>query len=130
MSENKVLTKILNEALEDVIEIFGSIYYSNMQKCESTGLVFFFPWVLKNDLLIKGFWQSFINTRDKIQGLVRNSIEEHKKTYDPLETRDFIDALIGQWKKTDDPNSSFYGDEGGTLIFSIINPFKTSKMLY
>lgn len=97
-----------------------SNFIDNMQKVESTGLVFFFPWPLKNGLLIKGFWKSFINTRDKIQGMVRASIEEHKKTYDPAETRDYIDAMLGQWMKTDDPSSSFYKDEGDLNMLLVL----------
>jgi len=85
-----------------------------MQQLELTGILLFFPWILKNtDLLVKGLWERFLQTRDKIQGLIRTSIEEHKKTYDPDVTRDFVDALITQWKKTEDPESSFFKEEGG-----------------
>lgn len=84
-----------------------------MQKLELTGLVYFFPWILKNtDIFIKGFWANFLRSRDRIQGLIKSYIEEHKKTYDPSETRDLIDAMISKWKSTDDPKSSFYKEEG------------------
>jgi hypothetical protein len=87
-----------------------------MQQLELTGILLFFPWILKNtDLLVKGLWKRFLQSRDKIQGLIRNSIQEHKKTYDPSVTRDFVDALIEQWKKTQDPDSSFYKEEGGLV---------------
>ncbi len=84
-----------------------------MQKLELTGLVYFFPWILKNtDIFIKGFWENFLRSRNRIQGLIKSYIEEHKKTYDPSETRDLIDAMISKWKATDDPKSSFYKEEG------------------
>jgi hypothetical protein len=89
-------------------------FINNMQQLELTGIPFFFPWILKNtDLLVKGFWNRFLESRDRIQSLVRKTIEEHKKTYDAEVQRDFIDLLIGQWKKTEDPESSFYKNEGG-----------------
>ncbi|CAG7833832.1 unnamed protein product [Allacma fusca] len=84
----------------------------NFQKAESTGVVFFFPWVLKKDFLIKGFWKKYLETRDKTQGLIKASIAEHEKTYSPTENRDLIDALIEHRKKSNNPDSSFYGSEG------------------
>lgn len=61
---------------------------------------------------MKGVWKTFQETRDRIQALVRGYIEEHKRTFDPDVTRDLLDALLAQWMKTNDPNSSFYRDEG------------------
>ena len=102
--------------MKNFIASFCDCFRSNFQKADSTGLVFFFPLPLQKDLLIRGFWENFIRTRDKIQGMIRNSIKEHEKTFNPLEIRDFVDALIDQKRKTDDPNSSFYGEEGGRFI--------------
>jgi cytochrome P450 len=85
----------------------------NFQKAEATGVVFFFPWVLKKDFLIKGFWKKYLETRDKTQGLIKTSIAEHEKTYTPgSENRDLIDAFIEHRRKTENPESSFYGPEG------------------
>ncbi|CAL8109685.1 unnamed protein product [Orchesella dallaii] len=96
-------------------------FINNMQKLELTGLVYFFPWILKNtDIFIKGFWENFLRSRDRIQGLIRNCIEEHKKTYDDSDVRDFIDAMIAKWKSTNDPKSSFYKDEGDLNMLLVL----------
>jgi len=85
-----------------------------MQKLELTGIVYFFPWILQNtDLLIKGFWEKFLQSRDRIQGMIKQCIQDHKDSFDDSNHRDFIDVFISQWKKTKDPKSSFYGEEGG-----------------
>jgi len=61
---------------------------------------------------MKGVWALFQATRDRVQALVRSYIKEHEQTFDPNVTRDLLDALLAQQKKTTDPNSSFYGEEG------------------
>ena len=43
---------------------------------------------------------------------IRPYIEEHEKTLDPENIRDFMDLMILEIKKTEDKASSFYGRKG------------------
>jgi len=47
-----------------------------------------------------------------IRSLVKSILDEHLETYEDGVVRDFMDAYIAHMKETDDPSSSFHGEEG------------------
>ena len=61
---------------------------------------------------------------EKVFGRICNfiipKIEEHKRTYNEDNHRDFLDLMLSEIKRTTDPLSSFYGKTGE---YSIINDF-------
>ena len=71
-----------------------------------------FPWLrhLPGDML--KYWKVVENI-DFVEGALKEQIEEHKRTYDPNVTRDYIDAYITKMKEVsiagDASSTSFYG---------------------
>ena len=56
--------------------------------------------------------------------IVAPSMNEHKKSMDPENPRDFMDVYLTQVKNTSDPNSSFHGKKGEeSLISTMIDLF-------
>ena len=44
--------------------------------------------------------------------LIEAEIDNHERSFDPDNLRDFVDAYLLKIRQTTDPNSSFYGDLG------------------
>ena len=60
----------------------------------------------------------------KVFDMVRPYIEEHERTLDPDNIRDFLDLMIVEHKKSTDPKSCFYGQVGqATIANSIVDLF-------
>jgi cytochrome P450 len=56
--------------------------------------------------------------------MVTPYIEEHERTLDPENIRDFLDLMIAEHKKSKDPASCFNGKIGSaTIINSVIDLF-------
>ena len=56
--------------------------------------------------------------------MVRSYIEEHERTLDPENIRDFLDLMISEQKKSSDPSSCFNGKVGkATIVNSVIDLF-------
>ena len=56
--------------------------------------------------------------------IVAPSMNEHKKSMDSENPRDFMDVYLTQVKNTSDPNSSFHGKKGEeSLIATMIDLF-------
>ena len=58
--------------------------------------------ILKN---LNGF-ENFKNCMDSMDDLIKPYIEQHKKTFDPNDLRDFIDVYIAEMKASKDPSVS------------------------
>ncbi|KAM5257178.1 cytochrome P450 2J2-like [Ctenodactylus gundi] len=64
-----------------------------------------FPWIMK---FLPGPHQTLFSNWEKLKLFVSQVIENHKKDWNPVETRDFIDAYLKEMvKHTDDSTSSF-----------------------
>ena len=74
-------------------------------------ILYSFPWIAK-------FWPSFLGRNEDIKinrdlkNMMLKSIENHKKTIDTNEPRDYIDKYLIEIENTKDPNSSFFGANG------------------
>ncbi len=69
-------------------------------------------------------WKHFNKTFKELADFIFPIIEEHKKTLDPNNVRDFMDLMLLEIQNTHDKDSSFYGD-AGYFLFPLIN-FKES----
>lgn len=52
------------------------------------------------------------------QDFIEPYIQEHRRTLDPDNIRDFMDLMLLEINNTKDPQSSFYGDTGTLLVTS------------
>lgn len=52
-------------------------------------------------------------TFDDAISFIRGYVENHKKTFEPDNIRDFTDLMLSEINQTTDPKSSFYGKTGG-----------------
>lgn len=77
---------------------------------------FFFPWPAKYKLYGGARWEQGRVFRMKIRSLIQEQFIQHKSTYEEGVTRDFIDAYF-QEAKLRGADSSFFGEEGGLLIY-------------
>nr|AKH03514.1 cytochrome P450 3075C1 [Paracyclopina nana] len=59
-------------------------------------------------------------TFDEIVKLLSPYIEEHKRTIDPDNPRDFTDVMLLEIQNSQDPTSSFYGKTGENAIMNVI----------
>ena len=79
-----------------------------------------------------------MNLFDDIKNvIVAPAMNEHKKSMDSENPRDFMDVYLTQVKNTSDPNSSFHGKKGEeSLIATMIdlflagNEIKSSKYYF
>ena len=93
---------------------------------------------------LNGF-DSFRKCMDAMDDLIKPYIEQHKKTFDPNDLRDFIDVYIAEMKATKNPNvrrsrkyifwrtlqevlsltfqSNFFGEKGNINLRNILMDF-------
>lgn len=82
-----------------------------MQQQTITSPGLFWPWPAKKNLIRRGAWEKGNQMRTKMRALVDKELEEHFETYDPEQTRDFIDRYIHEIGSSH-VGSSFHGTEG------------------
>jgi len=70
-----------------------------------------FPWLVKVYPKFMERDQTLAINHD-IMGIINTTIEEHEKTLDPNDPRDFTDKVLIEIQRTTDRSSSFYGDVG------------------
>ena len=95
----------LIEMLEKLKELFQKL-------AKPTGVfAIVYPWLFK---IFPNLFQRQldIEVNQAIANLVRNSIEQHKKTLDVNSPRDIIDTMLIEIENTTDKESSFYQDVG------------------
>ncbi|ODM88681.1 Methyl farnesoate epoxidase [Orchesella cincta] len=91
------LMKLVNNTSKAVQDIF-----------EKGGLIAFIPW-LRHIMPEMSGYKGFRETMDENRKWFEEIVEEHKKTYQEDNLRDFIDVYLAEVKKTTDSNSVFYG---------------------
>lgn len=78
----------------------------------------FVPWFSKLFPKLSG-----LEEMNKVLGPIwrffERHIGEHKDTFIPGQTRDFLDAYLHEMEKTKDPSSSFYKEVGGNTNLSL-----------
>ena len=57
-------------------------------------------------------YKNMLTAREDVDRLINAEIENHRKSFDKENIRDFLDAYILKIMETTDPNSSFYGKLG------------------
>ncbi len=63
-------------------------------------------------------------TFNEVFDMVIPYVEEHERTLDPENIRDFLDLMIAEHKKSTDPASCFNGKVGkATIVNSVIDLF-------
>ena len=78
----------------------------------------FIPWLTKLFPKMSGYDEMMADLQPALDFL-QGFIDKHKSNFIPGEPRDLIDAYLDKIKSTDDPNSSFYGDVGGTFFYAL-----------
>ena len=74
--------------------------------------MFFLPWLMKIAPGQTG-WTLFKRAIPNIKELIQSYIDEHKRTYQSDNLRDYMDVYLQEIYNTSDPHSSFYRDAGG-----------------
>lgn len=76
-------------------------------------ILFFMPWLTRLAPKLSG-WDNFLASFVAIFPVLQRFIDEHKKSFDPNSPRDLIDIYLQKIANTDDKDSSFFGELGGT----------------
>jgi cytochrome P450 len=67
-------------------------------------------------------WQKLIAARDHTKDFIQEAIDEHIKTRDPLNPRDFLDDFLHEMEKEkNNANTTFFRDQLVTLVLDIFN---------
>lgn len=83
---------------------------------KQAGLYLFFPWLYKLRCKLNSYQKMRMETQRRNRQFVQKAIDEHMRTFqEDAPPRDFIDVYLQEIRKTTDPNSSFYGEEGCKL---------------
>lgn len=92
------------------------IHFSGLSGQDVLSVLYFLPWLAA---LIPGKASGTEKMKlavGTLHSVLKNSIEEHRQRFVPgTEPRDYIDAYLQQVEECDDPNSSFYKEEGGKI---------------
>ena len=75
------------------------------------GPLIFFPWITHLFPEWSG-WNKCLKVFQSIYDFLQETVDEHKKTYDPENPKDLIDDYLNEISSTKDSASSFYKDEG------------------
>ncbi|ODM88608.1 Methyl farnesoate epoxidase [Orchesella cincta] len=71
-------------------------------------------------------WTDWVNACDKFNSLIDTSIKKHDGKLDLNFHNDFIDHYLGEIKKTEDPNSSFYQRNGYINLEAVVGDLFTA----
>ncbi|XP_004446743.2 cytochrome P450 2J2-like [Dasypus novemcinctus] len=77
-----------------------------------------FPWIMK---FLPGPHKTFFRNWEKLKLFISHVIEEHKRDWNPAETRDFIDAYLKEIAKNSGNAVSSFQEEN--LIYSTLDLF-------
>ncbi|KAL6030892.1 hypothetical protein STEG23_032337 [Scotinomys teguina] len=77
-----------------------------------------FPWIMKH---LPGQHQTVIATWGKLKSYVSDIVDNHRKDWNPDETRDFIDAFLKEMTKYPDKTTTSFNEE--SLICSTLDLF-------
>lgn len=93
-------------------------FYKSRGFSELSPVVFFFPTIARWFPRLIGYHKVIDAIHDLAQ-FVKESFLEHKATFVPGQPRDLIDTMCEEVVATTDPESSFYGSEGGSALTTI-----------
>ncbi|XP_057356233.1 cytochrome P450 2J2 isoform X1 [Manis pentadactyla] len=77
-----------------------------------------FPWIMK---FLPGPHQTLFSNWEKLKLFIAHMIEDHKKDWNPVETRDFIDAFLKEIEKYSGNATSSFNEEN--LIYTTLDLF-------
>lgn len=101
---------------QELLKLFDEVMYleASMQ-CQLYNI---FPWIMK---FLPGAHQTLFSNWKKLELFVSRMLENHKKDWNPAETRDFIDAYLKEMSKYTGNASSSFNEEN--LICSTLDLF-------
>lgn len=101
---------------QELLKLFDEVMYleASMQ-CQLYNI---FPWIMK---FLPGSHQTLFSNWKKLELFVSRMLENHKKDWNPAETRDFIDAYLKEMSKYPDNAPSSFNEEN--LICSTLDLF-------
>lgn len=79
----------------------------------------FMPWLTRLAPEWSG-WNAFMADILPCHVFLSKYIKEHKESIDYEDPRDFIDAYLKEIQATKDPDSTFFGETGGTISTNCI----------
>lgn len=85
---------------------------------EVAGSLWFLPWLAKL-MPDKSGYNDVVKAVGSLRTLIRDVLDEHKKTYQVGVYRDFIDVYLEKIYSTTDPTSSFYKEVGGLCLNNV-----------
>lgn len=89
-----------------ILVIFSRVFHDVFA---GASILLFAPW-LKNIIPKASGYVAVRKVLDDNRLLFEKTVEDHKKTFQEDNLRDFMDVYIAEMRKTTDPSSMFYGD--------------------
>lgn len=100
---------------EDLLLKAVDPFYKLFEDVEEQGPFLFLPWTTKIAPKLTG-WQKTQEDLDTVYDIFRNIVAIHRENLEPGPPTDFVDAYLQRIDQTKDPGSTFFGEEGGTML--------------
>uniref|UniRef100_G1SLA3 unspecific monooxygenase n=1 Tax=Oryctolagus cuniculus TaxID=9986 RepID=G1SLA3_RABIT len=101
---------------QELLKLFDEVMY--LEASMLCQLYNIFPWIMK---FLPGAHQTLFSNWKKLELFVSRMLENHKKDWNPAETRDFIDAYLKEMSKYPGSATSSFNEEN--LICSTLDLF-------